>query len=599
MKLKCLAIALIAAVIPALSFAQGQNFPGSSSGSTSPGWTLSLTPCGSNASCTQIKGDLKYVVDATSNSTTTVTCPDCNFTQADVGKTFWATTQGTGAGVGYLIYTTYVCPITTIASVTNATTIVLNLACTASGTGNVAAYWGTKDGAALAALDAAIGCAVVHVPAGVFILDDQPFLVNPPAAGASGCGGPVLTSGITSSVGTPAPALVGDGFGASQSFLVISPDFNWTNCKAITGASLNVCIGGTARTLANLQIWGTGLTSASNSTGCSGAANKILVSASPTSSTIYGVDVSGVCPGASGMRGVELNSFDENFDLGGVQEVGSVACAAHGASSLVFREDDCLNANVAGGLGLVIDSGAQAMDLGSYPMTATQVSGTLQTRGSHLQGGITCLSGGSFISITDFIGVDGASPGDGLTVNSGCTAQLFSSRLGGTSSIKNLGTVISLGGNKLSSVPDATSTGVWLGTGVLSGTCRGTASSSSTLGLYGLGQNSTPACTSTTVNQGAAVQAVPISGSVFTLVVTAGTGCKSGNTCVFTLMKNNAANPSAPVATTLTCSMVGPAATCSDFAHFDIPAIGDTYSVQFTTGATETLANVTATVLAW
>src|SRR5258708_4927924 len=59
---------------PATGFSQVVGGGSSSSGAAPPGWTLQTTPCGSNTNCTQIKGDGKYVVDATSNSTTTVTC---------------------------------------------------------------------------------------------------------------------------------------------------------------------------------------------------------------------------------------------------------------------------------------------------------------------------------------------------------------------------------------------------------------------------------------------------------------------------------------------------------------------------------------------
>jgi hypothetical protein len=93
-------------------------------------WAVSRN-CGAQVNCSQIKADGRYVVDATSTSTTTVTCPnnDCNFSAGDVGKTVWATTQGTGFGIGFLIYTTYVCPVTTIATVNSAQSITLNLAC--------------------------------------------------------------------------------------------------------------------------------------------------------------------------------------------------------------------------------------------------------------------------------------------------------------------------------------------------------------------------------------------------------------------------------------------------------------------------------------
>lgn len=579
---------------------QGGGGSGSTSAIDNNAWYLSQN-CNGQARCTQIKGDLKYITDGTSNSTTTFTCPnsDCNFAQSDVGKTFWATTQGTGLA-GFLIYTTYVCPITTIASVQGASQITLNLACTANGTANVAAYWGTKDGAALASLDAAVGCSVVHVPGNLLILDDQPFFNNAPACAS--------ISGVTGILGAPGPSLVGDGYGASQGTIVISPDFNWANCVTISGASNPVCIGGSSRTLANLQIWGTGLTSASNATGCSGAANKVMVANNPTTGGVsYGVDIAGICPGASGMRGYEWNADDQIFEEGGVQEVGTVACAAHGAHNVHSRGNDCHNINVSGGNGVVVDANSLLSDFNSIPMSAVlvQANGTYHARSVHLVAGnansnAITVNAGKWVDFSSFVGVDTAwsgTPTNAATVSG--TAQLSGTTFKATSeALINNGTVNSLGGN-FTAGGGFQGTGTWTGSGILIGTCRGTATSSATLGLYGLGQFSTPACTSTTVNQGVEVPVVPLSGSVLMLNVQAGTGCKSGNTCVFTVMKNNSANPSTPVATALTCSLVGPAASCQDTTHFDVPAAGDTYSIQFTTGATETLANVRATVVAW
>ena len=182
--------------------------------------------CGLQTNCTQIYGDAQYKIDATSNSTTTLTCPDCTFTQADVGKVAWATTQGSGAGVGFLIYTTSVCPQTTIASVTNATTVVLANACTANGSGNVVFVWGHDDGATLAAAN--WGCNVVHFStAGTFIMTGQPFF------NTNTCD----STGLRVSAGAPGASWVGDGFGASQAVFVMTPNFAWNSCATVTGNS--------------------------------------------------------------------------------------------------------------------------------------------------------------------------------------------------------------------------------------------------------------------------------------------------------------------------------------------------------------------------
>lgn len=239
------------------------------------------------------------------------------------------------------------------------------------------------------------------------------------------------------------------------------------------------------------------------------------------------------------------------------------------------------------------------IDIGSYPVSVATVGGQLNSRGTHFVAGNSGSSPitvtGTWISYGDYVGTDSGfgTPTSALVINGG-SVQSANSVFGLNQSISNQGgKFVSLGGNKtISTNGTSLSTSTWYGPDVFVGTCRGTASSSATLGLYGMGQFATTACTSTTTNLGRIVTTVPLSGFVHDLQVNAGTGCKSGNTCVFTLLKNGSA-------TALTCSMTAGAAFCQDVAHNDVPAAGDTYSIQFTTGATETLANVTATLLVW
>jgi hypothetical protein len=586
---------------------------GSGGGGSSPNatpnqsaWYVSRN-CNGATNCTTVKADGRYIIDGTSNSTTTFTCPnnDCNFTSADVGKTFWATTQNSGTSIDFLIYTTYVCPVTTIAAVNSAQNITLNVACTANGTANVVAYWATDDGSALAGLDAAVGCSVVYLPdsgvAGNYMLDSKPFLVNAPSA--STC-----LQQMTTIVGAPAPALVGTGFGASQSIIMIHPSFDWANCKAITGASLNVCIGGTARTLANIQIVGSGLTSASNS-GCAGAANKILVSASPVSSTIYGVDVAGVCPGASNMEGIEVNSYDESFDLGGVQEVGQYACVAYNAKSVTFREDDCHNVKVGStGFGLKVKSNAQMNDIGTYPYVNVQIDAgsSLRSFGTHFFGDVSngaapaILLNGTWISYGDFVnesGIGGQTDLVGVQVNSGGVLQamntLFSCAGAGCGPIyNNGGSVISQGGNSFTvGIPSAVTGAKYWGADVLSGTAQGVCTAASTLGFYGFGQSAAITCTSTTVNLGKVMTQPTLSAGLGTLVVSAGTGGTNASSGVVTILKNG-------VATAITCTL-GTGTFCDDQTHTVAVAAGDVISAQVTTQAADTLANVKITLLDW
>jgi hypothetical protein len=88
-------------------------------------------------------GNSQSSLNATATGGTGFTCTDCAFTQADVGKRISCAAN----------FTTVVAPATTIASVTNATTIVLSVS--AVGAGTCVAVWGTPDDAAVAAALAA------------------------------------------------------------------------------------------------------------------------------------------------------------------------------------------------------------------------------------------------------------------------------------------------------------------------------------------------------------------------------------------------------------------------------------------------------------
>ncbi|HEV2990830.1 MAG TPA: hypothetical protein VG759_20495 [Candidatus Angelobacter sp.] len=121
----------------------------------------------------------------------------------------------------------------------------------------------------------------------------------------------------------------------------------------------------------------------------------------------------------------------------------------------------------------------------------------------------------------------------------------------------------------------------------LQGTCTGTATASSTLGLYQLGELAATTCTSTTVNIG---QVMNRAGTLLNLQVTAGTGGVNASSGVFTVLKNGSA-------ATLTCT-AGTATSCSDVTHTAAFAVGDVISIQFTTQAAETLAGIKASVTA-
>lgn len=115
------------------------------------------------------KGDAQRVDDAvTTASSTTITSATASFTSGDVGKTIWAISPG---GILRLSRTT-------IASVTNSTTIEVTDAAAGSAS-SVVVIFGTDDTAALQAATAAAKSAdargMVYAPAGGYVFSELPF----------------------------------------------------------------------------------------------------------------------------------------------------------------------------------------------------------------------------------------------------------------------------------------------------------------------------------------------------------------------------------------------------------------------------------------
>jgi hypothetical protein len=121
------------------------------------------------------------------------------------------------------------------------------------------------------------------------------------------------------------------------------------------------------------------------------------------------------------------------------------------------------------------------------------------------------------------------------------------------------------------------------------GTCTGTATSSATLGLYGAGGGLTTTCTSTTVLDGVAQFRAGVAKG---LNCTAATGGFSSSSGVVTVLKNHQGTNSAQA---VTCTF-GTGTSCSDGTHTFAFVAGDILGIEFTTQATETLANVACTV---
>lgn len=141
------------------------------------------------------KGDGRVVGDVVTNSTTTITSATANFTAGDVGKRIM---------VNGALGTANIPLLTTISSVTNATTAVLASTATVS-TSGCAAVWGTDD---TAAVNSAVSAASTYAQAnGWFaevIFSAKVYVLSAAPTQTSGAGGQV-----NAQVPIPYPAVNG------------------------------------------------------------------------------------------------------------------------------------------------------------------------------------------------------------------------------------------------------------------------------------------------------------------------------------------------------------------------------------------------------
>jgi len=134
-------------------------------------------------------------------------------------------------------------------------------------------------------------------------------------------------------------------------------------------------------------------------------------------------------------------------------------------------------------------------------------------------------------------------------------------------------------------------TGTWIGPTVQSGSCTGTATAGQAtpgLSLYPLGSPTTTTCTSAAGTAGYVVATVGKTGVLSYLRATSSAAGVNASSGVVTVYKNN-------VATTITCT-IGTGTSCTDNTHSVAYALGDIITINFTTQAAETLANVRASV---
>lgn len=258
--------------------------------------------CGTQANCVTVYDDGHSVGDATSNSSTTITCPndDCNFTSTDaygrpfakVGQLVWMTNSPLVGGL--------VCPQTTIATV-SANSITVNNTCTANASGTGILIWGDDDSTNLANAGTAMGnaCTMLRLPSGYMLTQKAQFVSIPSAC-------------TTLSTDTyQGPALKGQGI--SQSWIIPTPNFDASTC---TGQS-NSCFGANSLSeISDFTIWGGGYERTNSTT-----THVLLLVGVAT--RCRNVDVEGWGSLESNWTAIYLNGNSDTLELGGAINAGN------------------------------------------------------------------------------------------------------------------------------------------------------------------------------------------------------------------------------------------------------------------------------------
>ena len=552
-------------------------------------------PNPSSGNCYFAYADAQFscaAVFTNTSKTVTIQSTDPPFQSTDVGKIVYGITAnggvaacGGGPEAGNQVNTGV--PQGTITAVNSATSITVSVAANANCNGASVAcilVWGDDDTTNMQTWANAVvnSCSTGVMPSGGFIVQA--------AIGVTGttyCGQSVFASRI-------GPTFRGQSPGNTRIFP--TPNFSFTGCTG--GSSSNACFfsPGPGTYLYDFTIWGADQSLWTQNH------NNCLIGMSSNSYAEH-VILSDYGSGSAGLVGICVQGSGYSW-LYFVQDdgAGNTACQVNSANTYFNGVvcDDTQNYSLtlvtgaatlnswgglygiaAGATSMVtVPSGATFISDGDFfysPSVASQV--TISSTGTTYLQHATFFQGSSPASST-VIKV----PSGGKVVMSGSTVQ------GGATgiSVPSGGSFIDAGGNTVSGTAGYSVAGTYIADGhSLNGACTGTASSSSTLGLYGTGPNeTTTACTSTTIGSG-----VPMSAprTLQNLVVTAGTGGNAAGSGVVTVLKNGST-------TTLTCT-IGTGTACNDGTHTVSVVAGDLVSIQFTTQSTETLANVKALVV--
>lgn len=360
----------------------------------------------------------------------TVTCNNCNFTAADVGKQFTATSGGVG-GVQALYQGIFAIPNlpTTILAVNSATSITISRNATQSCTTGCEIAWATNDDAALDAAEAAWQalpvCGSVVFPAGITAVLKGHF--NNPGTGCSNQTANIDFNALIS----------GQGQGSTQ--IGLFAGFDSTTC---TGGGGDVCFFGyTQAIVSGLAFNGFG----AGNTGF-GSAKKLIGPG-------LGAQVSDLaCNGFGGsdtnLTGFSFNGVGVRAKFLSIDGCGNTAASVNGSICKCYYcfFGDTLGPNLnVGGSGELNDYGS---DYGTTGGTIViRVDGVYRGFGSNL---FSCgatnstaiyAGNGSSSTLVDLVGAKfncGSPTSNGYFGCSGCTLKLSGGTIiGGTTAAVN------------------------------------------------------------------------------------------------------------------------------------------------------------------
>lgn len=596
------------------------------------------------------KFDVKFIYDAAfTNNNATVTCPqnDCSFQcpggvypctsattgcstpsfSCDVGKIIFGTAD---TNIGSSVGTGLVTAQNTISTVNSASSVTMSATATATctvGSPNICDLaWGSQDdttainNAATFAWGTVGVCRALQFPSANYFFSSTilSMSITQLSQACGGAAGAVASSGVdTTQVG---PEAFGQGPGNTVGIPL--PNFTYANCVSNT----NICIGNTGNleihdmgwnglgqilngrsdsNMAFLQLEGsTGGGSCTGSTGFNLALAGWGYSDTGTFGAVFGSNACGD-PVYSNIVVERTGSTNCEFISALVAAFNAVACfgaptrvlqlqCTNGNNIVNTYASEFVDLNVGGPV--ITQSGCVWNDFGSW-INSTSSASTLYQNTS-------AASNSANFNGTHFDGNAGPSAQVFLGQASAGTTSIHVKNvtfaLNATTKILNVNSATAYfddGGNSYGTAGAAsTISGPVIADGhSIKGIGTGTCTAASTLGLRVSGTSLTgagitTACTSATLDAGVAVSgARTVNGLTCTSSATT-----VSVTCTVMLSHNGGAF--AALSPSVTCTMTA-ATSCNDTAHYPAVADGDLLTLQITTGAAETGANIKA--VAW